>query len=205
MRNHMKDEETGLALSMHGMRAADAMGECRHGLLAGILGPVARLVRAWRSLSSSMNCLKHHAGELEASLAELRAVADSLSGRCERPMVSGGGQGTSRRIIGSKPHALVCSSTSLRRRTSEVLVGEDGLAAACKGYEGLIAILKQDEHGLVLPDICIGTSAGDYEHYVTRPKTSNDLHGVGAFVMACVEMEEVHALMRVSSRGIAQA
>lgn len=65
--------------------------------------------------------------------------------------------------------------------------------AARKGYEGLIQVLQQDEQGrLILPDICIGTSAGDYENYVTRPKVSNDLHGVGALVMACVEMEALY-------------
>jgi len=70
------------------------------------------------------------------------------------------------------------------------LVGEDALLAARKGYEGLIKVLEFDEQGrFILPDICIGTSAGDYENYVTRPTSKNDLHGVGAFVMACVEME----------------
>ncbi|MEF2965448.1 glycoside hydrolase family 88 protein [Paenibacillus sp. M1] len=66
----------------------------------------------------------------------------------------------------------------------------DALAAARKGYEGLTRVVEWDEQGrLLLPDICIGTSAGDYENYVTRPKVKNDLHGVGAFVMACVEMQ----------------
>ncbi|WP_310830133.1 glycoside hydrolase family 88/105 protein [Paenibacillus pedocola] len=71
---------------------------------------------------------------------------------------------------------------------------ESGAAlAARKGYEGLIRVLQQDEQGrLILPDICIGTSAGDYENYVTRPKVSNDLHGVGALVMACVEMQSLY-------------
>lgn len=70
------------------------------------------------------------------------------------------------------------------------IVGKDYVEAAKKGYNGLINILEWDENGgLILPDICIGTSAGDYENYVTRPTSKNDLHGVGAFVMACVEMQ----------------
>ncbi|WP_151737159.1 glycoside hydrolase family 88/105 protein [Paenibacillus tengchongensis] len=65
--------------------------------------------------------------------------------------------------------------------------------AAHIGYEGLIRVLKQDDYGrLILPDICIGTSAGDYENYATRPKVANDLHGVGALVMACVEMARLY-------------
>lgn len=72
------------------------------------------------------------------------------------------------------------------------LVGEECLEAAKRGYKGLIRVLQSDEQGrFILPDICIGTSAGDYENYVTRPTSSNDLHGVGAFVMACVEMQSL--------------
>lgn len=72
------------------------------------------------------------------------------------------------------------------------LAGEDALIAAQRGYEGLTRVMEWDDQGrLLLPDICIGTSAGDYENYVTRPKVKNDLHGVGAFVMACVEMQSL--------------
>ena len=72
------------------------------------------------------------------------------------------------------------------------IVGKEYLEAAKKGYEGLIQVLEWDENGgFILPDICIGTSAGDYENYVTRPTSKNDLHGVGAFVMACVEMQSL--------------
>lgn len=70
--------------------------------------------------------------------------------------------------------------------------------AALRGYEGLVTRMKTDEHGrFVMPDICIGTSAGDYANYVTRPTSNNDLHGVGAFVMACVE---IHRLQRNLAR-----
>ncbi|TXK84500.1 glycoside hydrolase family 105 protein [Paenibacillus sp. N3.4] len=70
------------------------------------------------------------------------------------------------------------------------VVGRECIDAAVKGYRGLIDTLQFDEQGrVVLPGICIGTSAGDYENYVTRPTSQNDLHGVGAFVMACVEIQ----------------
>ncbi|MEC0330490.1 glycoside hydrolase family 88 protein [Paenibacillus macerans] len=72
------------------------------------------------------------------------------------------------------------------------IADEEALSAAKKGYEGLTRAVEWDDEGrLVLPGICIGTSAGDYDNYVTRPKVNNDLHGVGAFVMACVEMESL--------------
>lgn len=72
------------------------------------------------------------------------------------------------------------------------LVGDECLDAARRGFEGLVRVVQADKQGrFILPDICIGTSAGDYENYVTRPTSQNDLHGVGAFIMACVEMESL--------------
>jgi unsaturated rhamnogalacturonyl hydrolase len=62
--------------------------------------------------------------------------------------------------------------------------------AAKAGYEGLVKRMQFNEQGrFIMPDICIGTSAGDYINYVTRPVCENDLHGVGAFVLACMEIE----------------
>ncbi|HEX7057104.1 MAG TPA: glycoside hydrolase family 88 protein [Bacilli bacterium] len=65
------------------------------------------------------------------------------------------------------------------------------LAAANAGFAGLLRkVYKDEQNHFVLPDICIGTSAGDYRNYVTRPVSSNDLHGVGAFVLACLELDK---------------
>jgi unsaturated rhamnogalacturonyl hydrolase len=64
------------------------------------------------------------------------------------------------------------------------------LEAAKRGYEGLAKHVRTDEQGrLIIPDICIGTSAGDYAHYVNRPVSDNDLHGAGVFILACTEMD----------------
>ncbi|WFA04194.1 glycoside hydrolase family 105 protein [Bacillus sp. HSf4] len=62
---------------------------------------------------------------------------------------------------------------------------------ALKGYRGLLAekIEFSLEEGLLLKDICVGTSAGTYEYYVGRDKSTNDLHGVGALIMALTELE----------------
>lgn len=61
-----------------------------------------------------------------------------------------------------------------------------------KAYEGMIKSLYTDSDGyLVIDNICIGTciDEGTYEHYINRPTTENDLHGAGAFVLMCTEME----------------
>ncbi|AFC33904.1 YteR2 [Paenibacillus mucilaginosus 3016] len=75
-------------------------------------------------------------------------------------------------------------------------VGEECRAAAERAYQGLIGRTRTDEFGLVVPEICIGTSAGDYTNYVTRPVSENDLHGVGAFILACAEMQKLQGLQK---------
>ena len=63
---------------------------------------------------------------------------------------------------------------------------------AWKGYQGVIDSLKMDENGgVIIGDICIGTGIGDYAHYIARPRSENDLHGAGAFILMCVEMSKV--------------
>ena len=62
---------------------------------------------------------------------------------------------------------------------------------AWKGYQGVIDTLTFDENDqLVIGNICIGTGIGDYEHYIHRPTSQNDLHGAGAFILMAVEMSK---------------
>lgn len=70
------------------------------------------------------------------------------------------------------------------------LLDETYLAPAKKAYEGVINRLKYDENGVLIDNICIGTGVGDYAHYCARPTSTNDLHGVGAFLLLCTEVEK---------------
>ncbi|MGN0972406.1 MAG: glycoside hydrolase family 105 protein [Aristaeellaceae bacterium] len=65
------------------------------------------------------------------------------------------------------------------------------LRFARKGYEGVISRLKWDEKGIIIDGVCVGTGVGDYEHYLARPTSANDLHGMGAFILMCQEVEQV--------------
>ena len=61
-----------------------------------------------------------------------------------------------------------------------------------KAYQGLIDALYYDENGqVVLDGVCMGTciESGTYEHYINRRQVKNDLHGAGAFILMCAEME----------------
>ena len=72
------------------------------------------------------------------------------------------------------------------------IIGREYEAVAEKAYKGIERLLYYDEEGeIVIDHVCTGTaiSEGTYEHYIARPRIKNDLHGMGAFVLMCAEME----------------
>lgn len=71
------------------------------------------------------------------------------------------------------------------------LLDREYLKYAQKGYEAIINSLTWKGVDLLVGDVCIGTGVGNYEHYIHRPVSTNDLHGVGAFLLMCEEMEQV--------------
>ncbi len=57
-------------------------------------------------------------------------------------------------------------------------------SVASRGYQGVLARLSRGSDGLTnLTDICIGTNVGSYSYYINRTRATNDLHGLGAFLI----------------------
>ncbi|HEY8500117.1 MAG TPA: glycoside hydrolase family 88 protein [Clostridia bacterium] len=79
-------------------------------------------------------------------------------------------------------------------------VVDEGYYSVCeKGYNGLVNnLIEEDENGLLnLKDTCkvagLGNNPyrdGSYEYYISEPRVTNDFKGIGAFILACSEMEE---------------
>ncbi|MCR4622602.1 MAG: glycoside hydrolase family 88 protein [Clostridiales bacterium] len=64
---------------------------------------------------------------------------------------------------------------------------KDVLKPAFKAVKGIFERLGEDENGLLIGNVCVGTGVGDYPFYCARPTSTNDLHGVGAFLLMCAE------------------
>lgn len=87
-------------------------------------------------------------------------------------------------------------------------LGAEYLPAVKKGYEGMIKyLIKENADGSIdLTQVCqvagLGGKPyrdGSYAYYVSTPIVSNDLKGVGAFIMASVEMESMdHAAQKTN-------
>ena len=69
------------------------------------------------------------------------------------------------------------------------ILDESYMAQARKGYEGVINSLTFEGEDIQIGNVCVGTGVGDYEHYCKRPVSTNDLHGVGAFLIMCAETQ----------------
>ena len=68
---------------------------------------------------------------------------------------------------------------------------KDALRPALKAVKGIFERLGEDENGLLIGNVCVGTGVGDYPFYCARPTSTNDLHGVGAFLLMCAEAAKV--------------
>lgn len=71
------------------------------------------------------------------------------------------------------------------------ILGKEYLENAKRGYEAVINSLKYDGEDLLVGEVCVGTGVGNYEYYVNRPVSTNDLHGVGAFLIMCAEVADM--------------
>ena len=68
------------------------------------------------------------------------------------------------------------------------LAGEGARTRYLRAYEAVIDSLSWEGEDLQVGNVCIGTGVGDYDFYIHRPVQSNDLHGVGAFLLMCSEI-----------------
>ncbi len=81
---------------------------------------------------------------------------------------------------------------ALAKAVQKGIIEETYMENARRGYEGIINSLSYDENGqMLIGDICVGTciDEGTYEHYINRATCVNDLHGTGAFVLMCSQVE----------------
>ncbi|KAA8821426.1 glycoside hydrolase family 88/105 protein [Bifidobacterium vespertilionis] len=80
------------------------------------------------------------------------------------------------------------------------ILDESALEPAKRGYEAVIANLGHETRpdgtkDLIVDGVCIGTGVGDYDFYCARPTSTNDLHGMGAFLIMTAEVQRVWGKM----------
>ena len=64
-------------------------------------------------------------------------------------------------------------------------------SVAMRGYEGELTQVKIENGKMDISGICVGTGVGPLGYYLNRPTSSNDLHGMGAFLMLTAEIHRL--------------
>jgi unsaturated rhamnogalacturonyl hydrolase len=80
---------------------------------------------------------------------------------------------------------------ALCKATEKGILDKSYLLKAQKGYKGVIRDLTWEGDDIRIGNVCIGTGVGDYRHYCERPVSVNDLHGLGAFLLMCTQMQRM--------------
>jgi unsaturated rhamnogalacturonyl hydrolase len=63
------------------------------------------------------------------------------------------------------------------------------MAVACKGYRGMLTqLIVNPDHDVSVTNICAGSVVGDLPYYLARPRNTDDIHGVGAFLLMNEQM-----------------
>lgn len=122
-------------------------------------------------------------------------VKDLLSAVCKYQSESGLWYQVVDKILeeGNWPE-ISCSCLFVAALCKAVRIGildKEYLEQAKKGYEAVINTLTFIGDDIQIDGVCIGTGVGDYKHYIERPTSANDLHGVGAFLIMCEEVHQV--------------
>jgi unsaturated rhamnogalacturonyl hydrolase len=114
---------------------------------------------------------------------------------------------------GSRPGNYLEASAScmlvyaIAKGVRNAYVPFEQLAIAQRGYQGILSQLLaiDDRGGVNLNGVCsVAGLGGDpyrdgsYEYYIKEPVVANDLKGVGAFILAAVEMEDAQKSRRIT-------
>jgi unsaturated rhamnogalacturonyl hydrolase len=142
---------------------------------------------------------QNHAGQaqlraiLGRAVAALAAVQDASNGLWYQVLDQGGRAGNYLEASGSAMYVY-----AIARGVRLGYLSGELLPVAERGYRGLLnKLVSVDEHGLVNIDQICGACGlggnpyrdGSYEYYVTERVIRNDYKGVGAFILAALEME----------------
>src|SRR4051794_8298275 len=53
-----------------------------------------------------------------------------------------------------------------------------------RGFQGVLTQISLGTNGRTnLQNICVGTNIGDLDYYFARPRNTNEIHGLGAFLI----------------------
>jgi unsaturated rhamnogalacturonyl hydrolase len=116
---------------------------------------------------------------VQSLVAGLKQYQDAGSGRWFQVMDKGNLSDNWTETSCSSMHTYVVSRAVQRGYVSSTYA-----TVSQKGYQGVVQKISLGSDGRTnLRDICVGTDVGSYSYYIGRTRATNDMHGLGAFLI----------------------
>jgi unsaturated rhamnogalacturonyl hydrolase len=190
MLEHTRDEKTGLLYHAWDETKADVWADARTGRSSQFWGRSIGWVTV--ALLDDLDFLEAGSPEYEEIQGDAREILlavlryQSEDGRWYQVVDQGG------RSENWLENSCSCLFTAaLCKAIRKGCLGREWVAAARRGYEGVIRSVQWAGEDIQIGQVCVGTNVGDYLHYCRRPTHVNDLHGVGAFLLLCTQMQKL--------------
>lgn len=187
MREHTRDAKTGCGITP-GTRAAKRIGATPKRACTGILGP-----QHWLGAGGHSGCAGTDGPDDECRAALELYVRDLLTSLLRYQSADGRWYQVVNK--GDQPGNWLENSCSclyaaaLARAARTGLMGAEAIDAAKRAFDGVVNSLEWQGEDIQIGHVCIGTGVGSYQFYCDRPCVTNDLHGVGAFLLMCTELQ----------------
>lgn len=190
MYENMKDEKNGLLYHGWDDSFTAEWADKKTGLSAEKWGramgwftvATVDILEAIEEGSSNYNKLLGYVKSIFASLVKVQRESGFWCQVIDKPNAEGNWEETSGTCL---------IAYSMAKAVRLGFIDKKYLDNAKKAYEAIVDSLKIGDNGeIVLEKVCIGTciDSGTYEHYISRETVVNDLHGSGAFLLMCTEM-----------------
>ena len=190
MYENMQDKETGMLFHAWDESKKEAWADKKTGLSPEVWGRAfGWYVVALLDILSYTD--KNHEkyeqlAEIERSLLKSVIKYQDKSGMWYQVVAKGGCAGN-----WLETSCSCLFSYAIARAVRMGIFGEEYLEYAEKGFNGVANSLTFDGDNLLLGGVCIGTGVLDYKGYIERPTSTNDLHGMGAFLLMCAEIARI--------------
>ena len=71
-------------------------------------------------------------------------------------------------------------------------------AVACKVYHGMLTqLVANSDRDVSITNICAGSVVGDLPYYLARPRNTDDIHGIGLFLLMNEQMRTAHCVHKM--------
>lgn len=189
MYEHMHDEETGLMYHAWDPRLSAEWADKNTGLSEEFWGRaigwyVVAILDMMEHMDNNCEAYQRLAAIERNVLSSIAKYQDPISGAWYQVVDKGSKQ--------DNWHESSCSclfTYAIAKAVRMGIVDRKFLHVAVKGFDSVISeFITVEGKELTMSGICIGTGVLQYEGYINRPTSVNDLHGMGAFVLMCAEM-----------------